>query len=59
MWSSYFLVEVAVKFGVLLAVLRNEVRKRMKNTTSCSVQTCAFDAKKILEKRIYGCKFLR
>ena len=28
MWSSNFLVEVAMKFGVLLAVPRNEARKR-------------------------------
>ena len=50
MWSSNFLVEVAVKFGVLLAVPRNEARKSMRNPTSCLVLTCAFDAKKFIEK---------
>ena len=50
MWSSNFSVEVAVKFGVLLVVLRNETRKNPSNLASCSVLTCAFDAKKIIEK---------
>ena len=31
MWSSNFLVEVAMKFGVLLAVLWNEARKSPRN----------------------------
>ena len=51
MWSSNFLVEVAVKFGVLLAVGRNEARKNPINPTSCLVLTCAFDAKKHYWKR--------
>ena len=46
MWGSYVLVEVVVKFGVLLVVLRNEVRKNSRNPTSCSVLTSAFNAKK-------------
>ena len=47
MWSSNFLVEVAVKFGALLAVPRNEARKSPRNHARCLVLTGAFDAKKI------------
>ena len=46
MWSSNFLVEAVVKFGVLLAAPRNEARKNPRNLASCPVLTNAFDAKK-------------
>ena len=45
MWSSNFVVEVVVKFGVLLAIPRNE-----RNLASCSVLTCAFCAKLFIER---------
>ena len=32
MWRSNFLVEVTVNFGVLLAVPRNETRKKVQKT---------------------------
>ena len=54
MWSSN-LVEVAMKFGVLLAVPRNETRKNPRNPASCSVLIGAFDAKLINK---YKCIFL-
>ena len=44
MWSSNFLAKVTVKFGVLLAIPRNEVRKNLRNHASCLVLTCAFEA---------------
>ena len=47
MWTSKFLVEVAVKFGVLLDILTNEVRKSPRNHVSCSISKCAFNAKYI------------
>ena len=46
MWSSKFLVEVVMKFGVLLAVARNETRKNPRNPASCSIPIGAFDANK-------------
>ena len=49
MWSSNLLVEVATKFGVLLAIQRNEARKNPRNPTSCLVLTGSFDAKRIIE----------
>ena len=49
MWSSNLLVEVAMKFGVLLALPRNEVRKSPRNLASCYVLTCASDANKFIE----------
>ena len=53
MWSSNILVEVTVKFGVLLDVPRNEARKNPQkiNPTSCSAPTCVIDAKQFTEKR--------
>ena len=51
MWSSNSLVEVAMKFGVLLAVPRNEARKSPRNPASCSTLTCAFDAKTLIKKK--------
>ena len=57
-WSSNFLVEIPVKFGVLLAVPRNEARKSPRNYASCAVSTCAFDAKTLLKKRMDGSKLL-
>ena len=48
MWSSNFIIEVEVKFGVLLAIPRNEARKNPRNHASCSSLTGAFDAKKKL-----------
>ena len=39
MWSSNFSVDVAVKFGVLLGVPRNEARKNSKKPTSCPIMT--------------------
>ena len=50
MWSSTFLVEVTMKFGVLLVVPRNEARKNPINPASCSTLTCVFDAKAFIEK---------
>ena len=44
------LVEVAVKFGVLLVVSRNEARKSLRNPASCSILIGAFDARKFIEK---------
>ena len=49
MWSSNFLVGVAMKFGVLLAVLRDEARKNPRSPASYSVLIGAFDATKIIE----------
>ena len=46
MWSSQLFVEVAVKFGVLLAIPRNEARQNPRNLANCSVLTSAFNAKK-------------
>ena len=40
-----FLVEVVMKFGVLLIVPRNEARKNHRILASCSILTCAFNAK--------------
>ena len=57
MWCSNFLDEVAVTFGVLLASPRIEARKSPRNLASCSTLTCAFDAKKILNKRMGGSNF--
>ena len=51
MWSSNFLVEAAMKSGVLLALLKNEARKSPRNLASCWVLTGVFDAKKILRRR--------
>ena len=51
MWSSNFLVEVTMKFGVLLVVPRNEARKSPRNPASCSTLTCAFDTKTLIEKK--------
>ena len=45
MWSSNFLVEVAMKCGVLLAIPRNEARKSPRKPTSCSKLMGAFDTK--------------
>ena len=60
MWSSKFLVEVAVKFGVLLDIPTNEVRKSPRNHVSCSILKCAFNAKNIyIEKGMDGSIFLR
>ena len=50
MWNLNFLPVVTVKFGVLMAILRNEARKSRRNLPSFSVVTCAFQAKKIIEK---------
>ena len=50
MWSSNFLIEVAMKVGVLLAVLRNEVRKNPKNCASCLVDRWFRCKKKIIGK---------
>ena len=53
MWSLNFLVEVDVKFGVLLATPRNGARKNLRNLASCLLLTCASDAKnKLLKKTI-------
>ena len=43
-WSSNSLVEVVVKFGVLLATPRNEARKSPRNLASYLVLTGAFNA---------------
>ena len=59
MWSSNFLVEVAAKFGVSMAVPRNEARKSTRKPASCLVLTCAFDAEKKIEKKMNGSIFLR
>ena len=50
MWSSNFLVEVAVKVGVLLAVPRCEARKNPRNLASCSTLTYTFNAKTFTRK---------
>ena len=50
MWNLNFLHVVTVKFGVLMAILRNEAWKSRRNLPSFSVVTCAFQAKKIIEK---------
>ena len=50
MWSPNFLIEVTVKFRVLLAIPRNKARKSLRNPTSCPILRCAFDAKKSIEK---------
>ena len=42
-WSSHFLVEFAMKFGVLLAVLMSEARRNPIKPASCSILTCAFE----------------
>ena len=58
MWSSNFLVEVTVGFGVLLAVVRNEARKSPRNPASRSVLKGAFDAKKhLLKNKMHGSIF--
>ena len=57
MWSSKFLVEVAVKFGVLLAVARNEAQKSPRNPANSLVLTCVSDARKIIEKENGRFKF--
>ena len=60
MWSSDFLVEVTVRFGVLLAIVRNEARKSPRNPASRSVLKGAFDAKKhLLKNKMHGSIFLR
>ena len=46
MWSSIFLVEVDVKFGMSLAVPKNGARKNPRNPASCLVLMSACDAKK-------------
>ena len=51
MWSSNFLLEVAVKFGVLLDAPRNEARKNSRDLASYLVLKVAFDAKRIIEKK--------
>ena len=50
MWSSNFLVEVTMKFGVSLAIPWNGVRKSQRNLASCSVLTGTFNAKKLIER---------
>ena len=57
MWSSNLLVEVAVKFGLLLAVPRNEARKSPRNPSSCSVMIGELDAKKFIKKENEQFKF--
>ena len=57
MWSSNFLVEAAVKFGVLLVVPRNEASPR--NPASCLVPTCVFNAKKEKRKKNGRFNFVR
>ena len=52
MWSLNFLVEVAMKFGLLLAVLKNKARKSLKDSGSCSILTCAFNAQKLKKLKI-------
>ena len=47
-----FLVEVDVKFGAMLGVLRNEARKNPINLSSGSVLIGSFDAQKKEKKRI-------
>ena len=39
-----------MNFGLLLAVPRNEARKNPRKPASCSVMSCAFDAKKFIEQ---------
>ena len=56
-WSSNFSVEIAVKFGVLMAVLRNEARKSPRNPSSCSKLTCVFDGENNNEKKNGWFKF--
>ena len=51
MWSLNFLVEVAVKFGVLLTVPRNKARRIPRNPTSCTVLASAIDAQKIIQTK--------
>ena len=51
MWNLNFLVKFALKFGVLLAVPRNEAIKNPRNPTICLILIEAFDAKKIVEKK--------
>ena len=46
MWSSNFLVEVAVNFGVLLIVPRNESRKSPRHPACYSVHIGAFTTTK-------------
>ena len=46
-----FLVEVDVKFGVMLGVSRNEVRKNPINLSSGSVLIGSFDAQKKEKKK--------
>ena len=46
--ARIFIVEVAMKFGVLLAILRNEAKKIPRNLASCLVLTCVFDTKKFI-----------
>ena len=47
-----FLVEVDVKFGVMLGVSRNEARKNPINLSSGSVLIGSFDAQKKEKKKI-------
>ena len=59
MWSSYFLVEVAVKFGVLLAVPRNEARKKPEKPCKlCGIDMSFCCKKKLLKKKNGRFKFL-
>ena len=56
--AQIFIVEVAMKFGVLLAILRHEAKKIPRNLASCLVLTCVFDTKKVyLKKRMDGSNF--
>ena len=50
MWSLNFLIEVAVKFGVLLAVSRNEVEKKPKKPCKLFSSDMCFQSIKNIEK---------
>ena len=51
MWSSNFVVEVTMKFGVLLPVTMNEARKSPRNPASCSILKGVVDATKNIEEK--------
>ena len=59
MWSSNFVVEVTMKFGVVLLVTMNEARKNPRNPASCQILKGVVDAIKNIEKEIGWVHFFK